>query len=145
MAKESSMFKDGTYSAWYKSSLGEGTGTAYFVEGKLWGRDSILFYDGTYEVAGDNLTIMLKTRRHSAGQASIFGVDEFEMKLEGTVLGKTVVCSGTADVAPDVMVEVTLIPCKSEPTSVEPPPAPRLDARLDASKLPTLPKLSRGR
>jgi len=135
------MFKDGTYSAWYKSSLGEGTGTAHFADGKLVGRDSILFYDGTYETAGDNLTIAVKTRRHSAGQASIFGVDEFEMRLEGTVLGKTVVCSGTADVAPGVMVEVTLIPCKAEPMSVEPPPVPRLGGR----KLPKLPKLSRGR
>lgn len=134
------MFEDGTYSAWYKSPLGEGTGTAHFSGGKLRGRDSILFYDGTYETAGDTLTVVLKTRRHSPGQASIFGIDEFEMRLAGTVLGKTVVCSGTADVAPGVMVEVTLIPCK-EPTSVEPPPAPR----LDMSKPPKLPKLSRGR
>ena len=135
------MFKDGTYSAWYKSSLGEGNGTAHFADGKLVGRDSILFYDGTYETAGDNLTIVVKTRRHSAGQASIYGVDEFEMRLEGAVLGKTVVCRGTADVAPSVMVEVTLIPCKAEPTPVEPPPVPR----RDASRLPKLPKPSRGR
>src|SRR5215472_8065117 len=104
------MFKDGTYSAWYKSPLGEGTGIAHFADGKLRGRDSILLYDGTYETAGDKLTVVLKTRRHSAGQASIFGVDEFELRLQGSVLGKTVVCSGTADVAPGVMVEVTLIP-----------------------------------
>jgi hypothetical protein len=135
------MFKDGTYSAWYKSPLGEGTGIANFSGGKLAGRDSILLYDGTYEASGDNLTIVARTRRHSAGQPSIYGVDEFELKLEGTVLGKTVVCSGTADVAPGVMVEVTLIPCKTEPTPVEPAPAPR----LDASKLPKLPKPSRGR
>jgi hypothetical protein len=135
------MFKDGTYSAWYKSQLGQGTGTAHFADGKLRGRDSVLFYDGTYETAGDNLIIVARTRRHSAGHASIFGVDEFELRLEGTVLGKTVLCSGTANVAPDVLVEVTLLPCEAEPTVVEPPPAPR----LDASKLPKLPKLSRVR
>ncbi len=135
------MFKDGTYSAWYKSPLGEGTGVAHFAGGKLRGRDSILFYDGTYETAGDNLKVVVRTRRHSPGQASIFGVDEFELTLEGTVLGKTVACSGTADVAPDVIVEVTLIPCKAEPVDVEPPPVPR----LDASRLPKLPKHSRGR
>jgi hypothetical protein len=135
------MFKDGTYSAWYKSPLGEGTGIAHFVDGRLRGRDSILFYDGTYETAGDNLTVVVRTRRHSAGQPSIFGVDEFELRLEGTVLGKTVLCRGTADVAPGVMIEVTLIPCKAEPTDLELPPAPR----LDASKLPKLPKLARGR
>lgn len=135
------MFKDGTYSAWYKSPLGEGTGVAHFAGGKLRGRDSILFYDGTYETAGDNLKVVVRTRRHSPGQASIFGVDEFELTLEGTVLGKTVACSGTADVAPDVIVEVTLIPCKAEPVDVEPPPVPK----LDASRLPKLPKHSRGR
>jgi hypothetical protein len=135
------MFKDGTYSAWYKSPLGEGTGVAHFAGGKLRGRDSILFYDGTYETAGDNLKVVVRTRRHSPGQASIFGVDEFELTLEGTVLGNTVACSGTADVAPDVIVEVTLIPCKAEPVDVEPPPVPR----LDASRLPKLPKHSRGR
>lgn len=135
------MFKDGTYSAWYKSPLGEGTGTAHFANGKLRGRDSILLYDGTYETADDNLTVVVRTRRHSPGQPSIFGVDEFELTLKGTVLGQTVTCSGTADVAPGVLVEVTLIPCKAEPTAVEPPPVPK----LDASRLPKLPKHSRGR
>jgi hypothetical protein len=135
------MFKDGTYSAWYKSPLGEGTGTAHFADGKLRGRDSILLYDGTYETADDNLTVVVRTRRHSPGQPSIFGVDEFELRLEGKVLGNTVVCSGTADVAPGVIVEVTLIPCKAESTDVEPPPVPK----LDASRLPKLPRLSRGR
>ena len=135
------MFKDGTYSAWYKSPLGEGTGTAHFTDGKLRGRDSILFYDGTYETAGDNLRVVMRSRRHTAGHATIFGVDEFELKLEGTVLGSTVVCSGTADVAPGVIVEVTLIPCKAEPTAVKPPRVPR----HGSGKLPKLPKHSRGR
>jgi hypothetical protein len=135
------MFKDGTYSAWYKSPLGEGTGTAHFADGKLRGRDSILFYDGTYETAGDNLKVVMRSRRHTAGHATIFGVDEFELKLEGTVLGNTVVCSGTADVAPGVIVEVTLIPCKAEPTAVKPSRVPR----HGSSKLPKLPKHSRGR
>jgi hypothetical protein len=135
------MFKDGTYSAWYKSPLGEGTGTARFANGKLRGRDSILFYDGTYETAGDNLKVVMRSRRHSAGHATIFGVDEFELKLEGKVLGNTVLCSGTADVAPGVMIEVTLIPCKAEPTAVKPPRGPK----QGSSKLPELPKHSRGR
>ena len=135
------MFKDGTYSAWFKSQLGEGTGIAHFADGKLWGRDSILLYDGIYETSGDSLKVIVRTRRHAAGQASIFGIDEFQMKFEGKVLGNTVLCSGTADVAPGATVEVTLIPCQAEPATVEPPPAPR----PVASKLPKLPKLSRGR
>ena len=135
------MFKDGTYSAWYKSPLGEGTGVAHFANGKLQGRDSILLYDGTYETAGDNLKIVMRSRRHSPGQSSIFGVDEFELSFEGTILGKTIVCSGTSDAAPGVKVEVTLIPCKAEPTASEPSPVPK----RDASRLLRLPQPSRGR
>src|ERR1700761_7526138 len=140
IAGEWLMFKDGTYSAWYKSPLGGGTGVATFAGGKLAGRDSILLYDGTYETSGDNLKVVMRSRRHSPGQASIFGVDEFELSFDGTVLGNTIVCKGTADVAPGVTVEVTLIPCK-EPLDLDPPPVPK----LDASRLPKLPKLSRGR
>ena len=134
------MFKDGTYSAWFKSPLGDGAGVVEFTDGTLRARDSILLYDGTYETSGDNLKVVMRSRRHSPGQASIFGVDEFQLSFDGTVLGNTIVCRGTADVAPGVTVEVTLIPC-NEATDAEPPPVPK----LDASRLPTLPKLSRGR
>ena len=70
------MFRDGTYSAWYRSPLGEGTGIAHFADGKLRGRDSILFYDGSYEIIGDLFTAVLRTRRHTAGHATVFGIDE---------------------------------------------------------------------
>src|ERR1700744_5192474 len=110
IAGECLMFKDGTYSAWFKSPLGDGAGVVEFTDGTLRARDSILLYDGNYETSGDNLKVGMRSRRHSPGQASIFGVDEFQLSFDGTVLGNTIVCRGTADVAPGVTVEVTLIP-----------------------------------
>ena len=135
------MLKDGTYSAWFKTALGEGTGIVHLAAGKLWGRDSILSYVGSYEIEGDRFTAIVRTTRHTAGHASVFGIDDIELKLAGTALGKTAQCTGVAEVAPGLPVDVTLIPCQSLPPAIEPPPAPK----LDASKLPKLPKLSRGR
>jgi hypothetical protein len=36
------MLKDGTYAAWFKTPLGQGTGIAHVADGKIWGRDSIM-------------------------------------------------------------------------------------------------------
>jgi hypothetical protein len=135
------MLKDGTYSTWFKTALGEGTGIVHLAAGKLSGSDSILSYDGSYETAGDRFTAILRTRRHTAGHATVFGVDDLELKLEGTILGKTARCTGTADIAPGLIMEATLIPCQSQPAAAGPLPAPK----RDASRLSRLPKPSRGR
>ncbi|MBV8927197.1 MAG: hypothetical protein JOZ74_17680 [Bradyrhizobium sp.] len=135
------MFRDGTYSAWFRTATGEGTGIVHCFDGKIRGRDSILSYDGTYETAGDHFSAIVRTRRHTAGHATLFGIDDVELKLEGTVLGNTAQCTGTVDVAPGLTLEVTLIPCEGQPSIAAPPAAPR----LDRNKLPKLPKLSRGR
>lgn len=34
------MLKDGTYAAWFKTALGQGTGIVHLAHGKIWGRDS---------------------------------------------------------------------------------------------------------
>jgi hypothetical protein len=36
------MLKDGTYAAWFKTPLGNGTGIAHVADGEIWGRDSIM-------------------------------------------------------------------------------------------------------
>jgi hypothetical protein len=45
--EESSVLKDGTYAAWFKTPQGQGTGIAHVVDGKIWGRDSVMTYSGT--------------------------------------------------------------------------------------------------
>lgn len=136
------MLKDGIYSAWFRTVLGEGTGIVHLADGKLWGHDSILSYEGAYETAGDRFTATVRTRRHTAGHATLFGIDEVELKLEGTTLGKTAHCTGTADAAPGLIFEATLISRQSQqPATIEPPPAPK----RDVYRLPKLPARSRGR
>ena len=44
------MLKDGTYAAWFKTPLGQGTGIVHLANGRLWGRDGVMTYDGTCEV-----------------------------------------------------------------------------------------------
>jgi hypothetical protein len=133
------MLKDGTYSAWFKTQLGEGTGIVHFIDGKLSGGDSILSYDGCYETTGDLFTAVLRTRRHTAGHATVFGIDELELKIAGTMRGNIATCTATTDAAPGVVMEATLVLCQSEPSI---PEAPRAST-FDASRLPKLPERSR--
>ena len=133
------MLKDGTYSAWFKTPLGEGTGIVHFADGKLWGRDSILSYDGSYETAGERFTAILRTTRHTAGHATVFGIDDLELKIEGTVLGKTATFVAKTKAAPGVVLEGTLIPCQSQHLAAKVSPT----SKFDPDKLPKLPKRSR--
>jgi hypothetical protein len=61
------MLKDGTYAAWFKTPLGQGTGIAHVADGKIWGRDGVVTYDGTCEVHGDRFTATVTTKRHIEG------------------------------------------------------------------------------
>lgn len=69
------MFKDGIYSAWFKTPRGEGTGIAHFQDGRISGGDSIMSYSGSYDVAGDWFTATVVTKRHTEGHATVFGID----------------------------------------------------------------------
>jgi hypothetical protein len=50
------VLKNGSYSAWFKTPQGQGTGIVHFENGKISGGDSIMTYDGSYQVAGDRFT-----------------------------------------------------------------------------------------
>ncbi|WP_247316220.1 hypothetical protein [Bradyrhizobium sp. 141] len=64
------MFKDGIYSAWFKTPRGEGTGIVHFQDGRVSGGDSIMSYSGSYDVAGDPFTATVVTERHAEGHAT---------------------------------------------------------------------------
>ncbi|MEY9229553.1 hypothetical protein ABIF68_008760 [Bradyrhizobium japonicum] len=38
------MLKDGTYAAWYKTPLDQGTGIVHVADGQIWGCDSLMTY-----------------------------------------------------------------------------------------------------
>lgn len=134
------MLKDGTYAAWFKTPLGQGTGIAHVAEGTLWGRDSIMNYNGTCEVEGVRFTAHIRTKRHTAGHTVFGSNDDLQLKLEGTCPGKIARFVGMAEQFPGVLLEGTLI------LSEEQSPAPEANQPLpqfDPAKLAKLPKRSR--
>ncbi|KWV49900.1 hypothetical protein AS156_15365 [Bradyrhizobium macuxiense] len=134
------MLKNGTYAAWFKTPLGEGTGIAHVADGKIWGRDSIMSYSGSCEVDGDRFTAIVTLKRHTEGHATVFGVDDLTLRLEGTCPANIGTYVGTADQMPGVLLEGTLI--LSDGVSPTPGPTAPLPP-FNLSRLPKLPKRSR--
>ena len=108
------MLKDGEYRAWFKTSQGQGTGRVFLREGRISGEDAFISYGGTYAVNGDQFTATLTTRRHTAGRATVFGIDEVEIQLAGTVLDNFASCSGELAQVPGMIFEAILIPAREE-------------------------------
>ena len=136
------MLKDGTYAAWFKTALGQGTGIVHLAHGKIWGRDAIMTYDGDCEVDGDRFTATLTTRRHSDGLPTVFGDDqELAVKIEGTCAGKLATYAGTAEQFPGVILEgLLLFSEQHQPRAVQ---ASEPIPKFSPAKLPKLPKRSR--
>jgi hypothetical protein len=107
--KDETMLQDGEYAAWFKTPRGEGTGVLLLANGKISGGDSILSYSGSYQVEEDRFTAVVSTRRHSAGQPTLFGVDEVQIEVAGTSTGVTASCAGAAKQAPELPFQATLI------------------------------------
>jgi hypothetical protein len=134
------VLKDGTYAAWFKTPVSQGTGIVHVADGRIWGRDSVMTYEGSCEVEGDRFTAVVSTKRHAEGRATVFGDDrELELKLEGRCVGKIATYIGTAEQFPGVLLEGTLI--FSEPPRALDANAPQ--PKFNPEKLPKLP--ARGR
>ncbi|MBR0753261.1 hypothetical protein JQ604_13810 [Bradyrhizobium jicamae] len=134
------MLKDGTYAAWFKTPLNHGTGIVHVADGAIWGRDSIMTYSGTCQVDGERFTGVLRTKRHTEGHDTVFGVDGLTIRIEGTCIGKIATYVGEADEVPGLILEGTLI--WSEQATPAPEPGAPLPA-FNLDKLPKLPKRSR--
>jgi hypothetical protein len=134
------MLKDGTYAAWFKTPLGQGTGIVHIGDGKVWGRDSVMFYSGACAIDGDRFTATVTTKRHTEGQPTVFGNDEeLKLTLAGTCLGRIAEYAGTAEQFPGVVLKGTLIRSEQQPVAPETGAPPS----FDPSRLPKLPKRSR--
>jgi hypothetical protein len=104
------MLQDGSYSAWFRTSLREGTGIVVLKDGKLTGGDTVLAYTGTYFQNGDRFSASVRTQRHTPGQPSVFGLDNVNLTLTGKSTPTMASCTGTAKQAPGLTFEATLIP-----------------------------------
>ena len=103
------MLRNGTYSVWFKTPLGEGTGSLELADGKLAGGDTVISYTGSYAEVGDTFTAAISTRRHATGQPSLFGIDNIDLTIAGQSKAKWIACSGTAKQAPGLTFEAALI------------------------------------
>ncbi len=132
------MLKDGTYAAWYRTPLDQGTGIVHVVDGQIWGRDSLMTYHGSCQVDGDRFTAQVSTKRHTDGRATVFGVsDELTLQIEGICPGRIATYRATAAQAPGVVLEGTLIRRDLQP------PGPKSDTVVRAIRPDRLPKLER--
>ncbi|WP_407178928.1 hypothetical protein [Bradyrhizobium sp. STM 3562] len=125
------MLRNGEYAAWFRTSRGEGTGIVHLADGRISGRDSFFSYSGSYEIEDDRFTATLTTRRYADGPTTLFGVDEVEVKLTGTINGTIACCSGISEQAPGVHFEATLF-LNQEP----PEPEVKHPMSANVAKLP---------
>ena len=104
------MLQNGKYSVWYRTPRGEGMGTITLRNGQVSGGDAMLGYRGSFEEHGDRFKANVSTWRHTAGEPSVFGLDEVNIHLEGkSTEGITASCSGFAKQLPDLPFEATLV------------------------------------
>ena len=127
------MLRDGRYAAWFRTSRGEGTGIVHLADGKISGGDCFITYGGAYQVEDDRFTATLTTKRHAAGPATVFGLDEVEVKLVGKVNGTTACCAGSAEQAPGMTFEATLFLGQDAPPAAA---RNRTTPNFNADKLP---------
>ncbi|WP_407154282.1 hypothetical protein [Bradyrhizobium sp. STM 3557] len=118
------MFREGTYAAWFKTQAGEGTGIAHLDAGGISGGDSILTYSGCYEIEGDRITAVVRTKRHTTGHPSIFGIDEMTLRLAGKCGETLITLTGHADEAPEMLFEATLMLSQPEERRPRREPSP---------------------
>lgn len=110
------MLRNGSYSAWFKTQRGEGTGIVELNDGKVTGGDTVLTYTGSYAEDGDAFTALIFTERHSPGQPSVFGIDNVELTVSGNSSATTTAsCAGTVKQLPGMTFEAVLVRIADQP------------------------------
>jgi hypothetical protein len=116
------MLRNGSYSAWFRTQRGEGTGIVEIKDGKVTGGDTALAYTGSYVEDGDAFTALIATCRHTQGQPSVFGIgiDNVDLTLTGNSSAATTAsCTGTVKQIAGMTFEAVLIRISDQP--VDPP------------------------
>ena len=103
-------FEAGLYAIRFQTPVGAGAGVAYLENGKLRGGDSMMAYVGTYNEAGGTLNADVRAYKHTnvPDMVSVFGVDQVDIHLQGTVSGGNAKLTGTAPQAPGVTLQVSM-------------------------------------
>lgn len=96
--------QEGLYKAEFETVFGSGTGVFHFSDGKLRGGNSALYYHGTYELTGSTMHATFKAKRHSqdVNIASVFGMDDITVIMEGHIKDDIIMIDGVAEEVPDM-------------------------------------------
>jgi hypothetical protein len=103
------MLQNGSYSAWFRTSLREGTGIVELNDGKVTGGDTVFAYSGSYFQNGDKFSASVTTRRHTQGQPSVFDIDNVDLAVTGKSTPTTASCTGTSKQAPGLVFEAIFV------------------------------------
>jgi hypothetical protein len=117
------LLKNGKYSAWFRTSLGEATGVVMLQDGKLTGGDTLIAYRGSYSQTEDEFTADIAIHQHS-GQLSVFGFDNVDLTLVGKSTRTMASCHGTSLQATGMTFEAIIIPYRGL-TYTQHSPSPR--------------------
>jgi hypothetical protein len=103
--------QEGLYKVEFQTPRGNGAGVVILAGGKLMGGDSMMAYNGTYAVNGNQITAQVSTFVHtrSPNMSSVLGVDQATLSLKGTANGNTAQLSGSAKEAPGMTFGATMI------------------------------------
>lgn len=103
-------FETGLYAIRFQTPFGGGAGVAYLEDGKLRGGDSMMAYVGSYNENKGTLNADVHAYVHTnvPGMTSVFGVDQVDIHLHGTVSGGNANLTGTAPQAPGVTLQVSM-------------------------------------
>src|ERR1700731_139282 len=100
--------RNGSYSAWFRTQLGEGTGIVVLSDGKLTGGDNVSAYSGAYVMEGDTFRASVAARGHTQGHPPVFAIDNVDLTLPGKSTPAPASCTGHPKQAPGLTFEATL-------------------------------------
>ena len=102
--------RPGLYKVEFTTQIGAGMGVVVLDGGRLRGGDIAIAYLGTYTAEGDDFSADLRTLRHSTppGVVSVFGEDDLDVHLAGTIDGSTITIEGSSAATPDVTFKAVL-------------------------------------
>jgi hypothetical protein len=105
------VLRDGKYSVWFKTPVGEGAGVVEFApNGELSGGDTSFAYIGHWERDGERFKAILSAKRIAPGPPGVFGMDEIDITVAGySDGGMSASCTGFAKQSPGLKLEITLI------------------------------------
>ncbi len=95
---------EGLYKAEFETPFGKGSGVLLLKDGLIHGGNTALYYIGRYDVTGNSLHAHIKTRRHTQDlqTASVFGMDDINVIIEGVIDGEIIMLDGVAEEVPDM-------------------------------------------